>query len=297
MELRQLSYVEAVVRHRHFTRAAEELHVAQSALSQQIRKLEAELGSALFERTSRRVVPTEAGEALAARARRVLGEVEAARGEVEQLRGLVRGQISIGALLPAGEVDVPGLLVRFSALHPGVDLALHAGTAADSIEGLRRDRIDLAFLLLSGESEPGGLEVQHLGCEELVIAYPDGKAPAAEKLTPRALRGKTLVTPREGSATKVGIEDWLGDSTPETRVSLQSGDPHLLRVLVSRGFGPAVLPRSSTEGPGPPLETRPLDPPIVLPVVLARREGRHLSPAATAFEQFVLAEAGAVTER
>src|SRR3954466_10769507 len=74
MELRQLRYVEAVARHRHFTRAAEELHVAQSALSHQVRRLEAELGTELFARTSRTVVPTEAGEAVAARARRGLAE-------------------------------------------------------------------------------------------------------------------------------------------------------------------------------------------------------------------------------
>src|SRR3954452_18270142 len=91
MELRQLRYVEAVARHRHFTRAAEELHVAQSALSHQIRRLEAELGTELFERTSRRVTPTAAGEAVALRARRVIAETEAIRGELDQLRGLVRG--------------------------------------------------------------------------------------------------------------------------------------------------------------------------------------------------------------
>ena len=79
MELRQLRYVEAVARHRHFTRAAEELHVAQSALSHQIRRLEAELGTALFDRTSRSVVTTEAGEAVAARARRILEEVDDVR--------------------------------------------------------------------------------------------------------------------------------------------------------------------------------------------------------------------------
>ena len=88
MELRQLVYAEAVARHRHFTRAAEELHVAQSALSHQIRRLEAELGTELFERTSRRVVPTEAGEAVAAPARRVLAEVDGVRDELDELRGL-----------------------------------------------------------------------------------------------------------------------------------------------------------------------------------------------------------------
>ena len=84
---------EAVARHRHFTRAAEELHVAQSALSHQIRRLEAELGTELFERTSRRVVPTEVGEAVATRARRVLAEIDGVRGELDELRGLVRGRI------------------------------------------------------------------------------------------------------------------------------------------------------------------------------------------------------------
>ena len=120
MELRQLRCVEAVVRHRHFTRAAEELHLAQSALSHQIRRLERELGTALFERTSRHVSPTEAGLAIAARARRVLAEVEGARAEVDELRGVLRGRIWVGPILPAGDVDVPGLLARFSRAHPGV---------------------------------------------------------------------------------------------------------------------------------------------------------------------------------
>src|SRR5512133_3429766 len=107
MELRQLRYVEAVSRHSHFTRAAEELHVAQSALSHQIRRLEAELGTELFERTSRSVVTTEAVEA---RARAVIAEIDGVRSEIDELNGLIRGRISIGALLPGGELDVPELL-------------------------------------------------------------------------------------------------------------------------------------------------------------------------------------------
>jgi LysR family hydrogen peroxide-inducible transcriptional activator len=89
VELRQLRAVEAVNRHRHFTRAAEELHVAQSAPSHQIRRLEQELGTALFERTSRRFSPTEAGQAVAGRARRVLAEVDGLRQEVDELRGVL----------------------------------------------------------------------------------------------------------------------------------------------------------------------------------------------------------------
>src|SRR5687768_16298889 len=109
MELRQLRCVEAVARHRHFTRAAEELHVAQSALSHQVQRLETELGIVLFERTSRRVTPTEAGLTLAARARRVLAELDLAHEELDQLRGVQRGRIRLGLLVRAGEIDVAGL--------------------------------------------------------------------------------------------------------------------------------------------------------------------------------------------
>jgi DNA-binding transcriptional LysR family regulator len=87
--------------------------MSQSALSHQIRRLEQELGTPLFERTSRRVIPTEAGQAIAARARRVRAEVDTARQEVDELRGVLRGRIWIGALAPAGAPDVPGRCDEF----------------------------------------------------------------------------------------------------------------------------------------------------------------------------------------
>ena len=136
--------VEAVARHRHFTRAAEELHLAQSALSHQVRRFERELGTLLFERTSRRVTPTEAGLVIAARARRVLAEVDGARQEVDELRGVLRGRIWIGPLLPAGDIDVPGLLARFSRAHPDVEVGLREGVAADMLRFLAADELDVA---------------------------------------------------------------------------------------------------------------------------------------------------------
>src|ERR671936_2286455 len=98
MDVRQLRYFEAVARHRHFTHAADELHVAQSALSHQVRQLERELGIELLQRTTRSVQPTEAGELVAARARDVLAETEALKGEIDELRGLVRGHVTVGAM-------------------------------------------------------------------------------------------------------------------------------------------------------------------------------------------------------
>src|SRR5581483_6516252 len=115
MELRRLRYFEAVARHRHFTRAAEELHVAQSALSHQVRALEQELGVGLLNRTTRSVEPTEAGRLVAARARAIMAETDALVQEVGELRGLARGRVTIGALLFGGRLDIPALLADFRA--------------------------------------------------------------------------------------------------------------------------------------------------------------------------------------
>src|SRR3712207_1092453 len=102
MELRHLRTLDAIARHGSFTRAAEELHLAQSAVSQQVRRLEAELGVDLLRRTSRRVDVTEAGEVVLDYARRVLSEVDGLQAELEDLTGVLRGKVAIGAMWPTG---------------------------------------------------------------------------------------------------------------------------------------------------------------------------------------------------
>jgi LysR family transcriptional regulator, transcription activator of glutamate synthase operon len=294
MELRQLRYVEAVARHRHFTRAAEELHVAQSALSHQIRRLEAELGTELFERTSRSVVSTEAGEAVAARARAVIAEIDGVRSEIDELNGLIRGRISVGALLPAGKIDVPKLLASFSEAHPGIEVDMREGTAGDMLRYLAEDEVHAAFSMLAAPP-PDGLVAERLSEEEIVVAFPPGKAPGRGRLAAGDLRQYPIVMPRSGSATKHAVDEFFTSAGEPVRVALESGDPFLLRCLVSGGFGCAILPRSLTRREGPPIEVRGLRPTIRLPVALLWRERRHMSPAARAFIDFARSEAaGAV---
>lgn len=284
MELRQLRYAEAVARHRHFTRAAEELHVAQSALSHQIRRLESELGAELFERTTRSVVPTEAGEAVAARARGILAAVDAVRGEVDELRGLVRGRVSIGALLPAGPIDVPRLLARFARAFPGIEVGLREGTAGDILRYLGTDEVDAAFTLQA--ELPEDLEVEWMGEEDLIAAFPPGSAPDRKFVGAAELARHPFVIPRSDSAIAQALREFFARAGQPLRVSLDSGDPFLLRCLVSTGFGASVLPRSLIQREGPPVEVRPLRPAVRLPVGLVWRIGRHQSPAARAFIDF-----------
>ena len=187
MELRQLRYVEAVARHRHFTRAAEELHVAQSALSHQVLPPEAELGVDLFERTSRRVVTTDAGRAVAERARRVLAEVEGVQEDIDEIHGLLRGRISIGALLPAGEIDVPLLLARFPPRRTrGSTSTCARGRLVDMLGYLAAEEVDAAFTMLAGGLPPG-VAVEPLSEDEVVAAFTPGDALGAAACARRDL--------------------------------------------------------------------------------------------------------------
>jgi LysR family transcriptional regulator, transcription activator of glutamate synthase operon len=281
--------VEAVARHRHFTRAAEELHVAQSALSHQIKRLELEIGTPLFERTSRRVTPTEAGHTVAARARRVLAEIDAARQEVDELRGVLRGRIWIGALLPAGGLDVPGLLARFSRAHPGVQVGLREGIAGDMFRFLAAHELDAAFCLLAGDP-PSEFAVERLSREEVVAAFAPDRAPPVPRVTVADLARHAIVALRRGSAITSVLDRRFADAGEPLRLALESGDPFLLRSLAAQGFATAVLPRSLTNLEGPAIEVRSLDPAVHLPVALVWRRERNAPPAARTFVEFVRRE-------
>src|ERR1700761_2656663 len=139
MELRQLRYLVALAEEQSFTRAAEREHIAQPALSQQIQKLEQELGLPLVERTTRRGSITDAGNLLVARARRVLKELD-------RVRGVQTGHVAVGAMNTMGPVDITLVLARFHELHPAVELTVREGNSDALAEMLRVDALDLAFL-------------------------------------------------------------------------------------------------------------------------------------------------------
>jgi LysR family transcriptional regulator, transcription activator of glutamate synthase operon len=243
----------------------------------------------LFERTSRRVRPTEAGQAIAARARRVLAEMDGARQEVDELLGVLRGRIWIGPLVPAGDLDVPGLLARFSQAHPGVEVGLREGIAADMLRLLAADELDAAFCLLAGEI-PDDLAAERLSQDEVVAAFAPERAPPGPRVSVADLRKHAIVAPRRGSAITSVLDELFADAGEPLRLALESGDPFLLRSLAARGFATAILPRSLTALEGPALEVRSLHPAIHLPVALVWRRERNAPPAARTFIEFVLRE-------
>lgn len=289
VDVRQLQCVEAVERHHHFTRAAEELHLAQSALSHQIRRLERELGTALFERTSRRVVPTDAGRAVAARARRVFAELDGVREEIDELRGGLSGRIRLGAMLPGGEVDIPGLLATFGQEHPNVEVDLREGVADDMFRRLASDELDVSFCMLAHDV-PDELVVERLSNDEVVAVFAPDRAPPTPRVTVADLGRQALVGTRRGSAIAYAFDQWSTEAGRPLRVSLESDDPFLLLSLAARGFATAILSRSLTDMDGPAVDVRSLRPVVRLPVALVWRRERSLPPAARRFIEFVRGE-------
>src|SRR5215510_16449220 len=168
MELRQLRYLDAVARRRSFTQAAQELHVAQSALSQQVGRLERELGVELLRRTTRRVEVTEAGAAVLARARRALAEVDAVRADIDAMLGLVRGTLRLGGVPPIGPTHPAALIAEFTRAHPGVAVTVHEDVAFTLLDQLRNGRLDLVIALVDADADDA-LDGIRLLDEELVL--------------------------------------------------------------------------------------------------------------------------------
>ncbi|HLH65345.1 MAG TPA: LysR family transcriptional regulator [Solirubrobacteraceae bacterium] len=285
MELRQLRYLVALAEELNFTRAAANEHVAQPALSQQIRRLEEETGLALVERTTRHVSLTEAGELLVVRARRVLAELDAARIELQALRGMDIGHVTIGAMHTMGPVDLSLALAAFHDLHPNVGLTVREQSSEEMAEMLRVDELDLAFLSVTERVESHGLGLHQLVSEELVVVLPVDHALRRRRQVRMAeLAGEQFISFREGARLRELLVGAAHSAGFEPRITLESNETQRIRRLVARGLGVAILPRSDVESPGAEVATASLvEPSLRRDITLAWREGRRLTPAAAAF--------------
>jgi LysR family transcriptional regulator, transcription activator of glutamate synthase operon len=285
MELRQLRYLVALVDEQHFTRAAAREHIAQPALSQQIRRLEQEVGLALVERTTRRVTVTEAGRALVARARRILAEVDAATAEMQAFTGVRTGHVMVGTMHTMGPVDVSLALAVFHQRHPGVELTVREESSEELAEMLRDDVLDLAFLSVTERMESHGLGLHQLVSEELVVVLPQEHPLAGHREVRMAeLAEEQFISYREGARLRELLEFAGRSAGFDPQVQLESNESERIRRLVARQMGVAILPRSDAERPGADVAVASLiEPSLRRDITLACREDRRLAPAAVEF--------------
>jgi DNA-binding transcriptional LysR family regulator len=293
MELRHLRTIAAVARHGSFTKAAEELYLAQSAISQQIRRLERELGVEVFRRTSRHVELTAEGRVILGYAQRVLAEVDGLHSELEELTGLLRGQLRIGGVYPTGPYDLFGMLADFRTAHPEVAIHMVEDTQEDVLAALRSDELDCAFTALDPDALGNEYAATLLWEEEIVVALPTGHALCLRaQVTFDELAAEDLIAYRENSALRRRLERTMAQRGLEPRNAFICTEMAAVRGLASKGLGVAVIPRSVAEQPGPPIELRPIGPErLTWPVALVWRAARRQTPAGKAFLKVALAYA------
>jgi DNA-binding transcriptional LysR family regulator len=248
MELRQLGYFLAVARERSFTRAAERLHVAQPGISHQIRRLEAELGSELFDRSAKPVRLTPAGRALLPHAQDALDAADAGRDALHRLHGVVSGRVSLGTIPGIPHLDLAGLLAAFHSQHPHVEMTLREEHPVALLEHLRHDEYDATIVGLSQPEPPDGLHGEVVSAEPLVLlAGPDHRLGNRQFAPMSQLRDEPLVTLTRGSALRTHLENACDAAGFPPRIALETSDVNLLGDLVARGLGVTIAPRSIAE--------------------------------------------------
>lgn len=241
MEMHQLRYVLAVARTGNFSRAAENCHVAQPSLSQQIQKLEEELGERLFERMKRHTRLTPHGELFVRRAVRILDEVDAAKREAGEARDLLRGTVSVGALPTIAPYLLPRVMAEFTAKYPGVEIIVQEDTTARLLKMLLAYELD--FALASDPIEDGRLETKTLFAEELLLALPP-RHPLARKprMTISDLEGERLIVMKPGHCLGDQALGFCDRRGVKSAISFRSAQLETIQALVASGLGISLIP-------------------------------------------------------
>ncbi len=283
MELQQLRSFAAVARHRHFTRAAAELHIGQPAVSQHVRRLEGELGVRLLSRTTRTVELSEAGRLMLERTERALAELDAGLDELAELRGLLRGRLTIGAMQSLEPYDLPAVLAAFHELRPAIDIRVVEEVAPTMLGALLADELDVAFLPIE-DGLPPGLDAEPLFEDELVLVVArDHPLAGRSRVAVAALRDEPFVFLREGTGLRRAIEGAARREGFEPRARFETNELARVLALVGRGLGVSAVTRAVAQAAGEGVVAIPLRPAFRRRVGLVWRSGRHHTPAANAF--------------
>ncbi|MGD8430845.1 MAG: LysR family transcriptional regulator [Ectothiorhodospiraceae bacterium] len=300
MDIRQLRYFLAIAEARSITGAAERLGVAQSALSQQLRRLEQALDTRLLVRSSRGVRLTETGERLRQHARQLVQDLDGLREEIRSAESSPSGPVSIGIPTSLGSrLSVP-LALRVRRELPRVKLHVVEGLSGHTLQWLRAGTLDLA-LVFGAESVPG-LTVELIATEELHLVGPSGDATlhdTREDTVPLSALGRLpLVMPARPHGVREELEAAARAAGVQLDVVLEMDALEPIKALVAEGAGYTVLsPRLAREGPlGRRLETRLLGPPpITRSIYLAREAERPLSIGARHVRDRLRAELARLT--
>jgi LysR family hydrogen peroxide-inducible transcriptional activator len=276
MELHQLRYACAVAETGSFSRAAERCQIAQPSLSQQVLKLEEDLGVKLFDRLGRGVRLTEPGRAFLPHARAILDHVDLARASVASNNTSVRGNVTLGAIPTIAPYLIPRYTAAFTKRYPDARLRIVEETTPVLIDGLRDLSIDFALLALPLRHKD--LELQPLRTERLLAVLPeDHPLAASESLSLAELRGESFVMLRDGHCFRDLSLALCGSARVNPNIAFESGQFSSILGMVAAGIGMSLVPEMAIDRNAGCRYVRLRDSNAVRTIVLASLHGRSFN--------------------
>ncbi|MCQ6560323.1 LysR family transcriptional regulator [Paenibacillus mendelii] len=286
MEFRQLQYVLQIAQEKNFSRAAEKLHIAQPSLSQQLSKLEKEIGVLLFRRTTNSVELTHAGDVFVNKAQHILDSVEQLKQELDDLAHMRKGKLVVGSLPMTGSHVLPLVLPVFAKLYPEIEVMLVEDSSARLEQFTASGQTDLS--LLSLPLVDPSLSWEPIIEEEICLAVPPGH-PLASKGAPveiANLSAEPFIVLKKGQGFRQIAFELCSKGGFEPRIVFESVNIETVQSLVAAGMGIAFVPKMVARAKWS--ELTPVYLPFAAPIpsrtlVIASRKGRYLSKAAEAF--------------
>ena len=243
MEIHQLRYFVAVADEGSFSRAAAKVRVAQPSLSQQIRKLEAEVGQPLFDRLPRSVVLTEAGRCLLDYARQILASIGDARRCVDELKGKIAGEVAVGAIPTIAPYVLPELVVTFQKHYPDVRLHIVEDVTSGIARRIEAGELDVALASTCQKSPT--LRIEHLGSEPLLALVPEGHPLVNQTaaLTFDDLKSQRFLLLHEMHCLSQQVHHLLESRRLHPEIALAGSQLSTIANMVAAGIGVSIVPQ------------------------------------------------------
>lgn len=240
MEVHQIRYFCAVARTRNFTRAAQGEHVAQPSLSQQILKLEEELGAKLFDRLGREIRLTEAGRRFLPKAQLLLKQLADAKHEILELSGAAKGDIKIGVIPTIAPFYLPLRIAAFAKRYPQVNLRVIEDVTTALLEGLREGTLDLAIVALPLNGKE--YACHEVGCEPLYAVLPDWHPLATRNsIHVKQLEKEAFLLLKEGHCFRETVVAACRKVRMPLRTVFESGQFATILAMVAAGAGVSIV--------------------------------------------------------
>lgn len=285
MEIRQLEYFQAVSSTGSFTRAAENLHVAQPSITNAIHKLEQELGIVLFDRSQKKVALTVEGRAFLARTVKILREISEAVAEMNDFRNLNLGTIKMAVPPMIGAYLFPNIFTNFKKEHPNLELLVFEEGSLSARSKVEREELDLGLVILPQSSNT--LNTMCITWEQIVLCVsPQHHLAAKREVSIRELRDEAFIMLKEDSYHRTVILDECQKSGFTPRIVFSSSQIQTIKALVSSGVGISFLMEMVCHNDSSIVGV-PLIPSIDICIGLVWKKDKYLSKAALTLINFV----------